>query len=67
MTNDKERMIEWLNRAASDVNSLRRKSRLAKDKKLLIIRQSYNVLYTLTMVAEGKAIMMGIAPPEIKE
>lgn len=67
MTNDKERMIEWLNRAANDVKSLRKKSRLAKDKKLNIIRESYGVLYTLTMVAEGKAIMMGIAPPDIKE
>jgi len=67
MTTNKERMKEWLIRAADDINALRRKPRLAPDKKLQFIRQSYNVINVLTLVADGKATMMGIAPPNIKE
>lgn len=67
MVTDKDRIKEWLRRAADDINSLRRKNRLATDKKLNFIRQSYSVIFVLTMVAEGKATMMGISPPDIKE
>lgn len=68
MVTNKERMIEWLSRSANEINALRRKSRLSKEKKLDFIRQSYSIINVLTMVAEGKATMMGIAPPsDIKE
>lgn len=67
MVTNKDRMKEWLKRSADDVNAFRRKSRLSTDKKLLFIRQSYNVIFVLTMVAEGKANLIGIAPPDIKE
>jgi len=67
MVTDKDRIKEWLRRSADDINALRRKSRLASDKKLEFIRQSYNVINVLTMVAEGKATMMGISPPDTKE
>lgn len=68
MVTNKERMIEWLTRSADDINALRRKPRLSYDKKIQFIRQSYSIISVLTMVAEGKATMMGIAPPiDIKE
>lgn len=67
MVTNKDRMKEWLKRSADDVNAFRRKSRLSTDKKLTFIRQSYNVIFVLTMVAEGKANLIGIAPPDIKE
>lgn len=68
MVTNKERMIEWLQRSADNISELRKKPRLAIDKKLAIIRQSYNTINVLTMVANGQAVMMGIAPPNnIKE
>lgn len=56
-------MIEWLNRVADDVYALRRKPRLGTEKCLVAIRQSYDVISVLTKVANGDAIMLGIAPP----
>lgn len=63
MVNDKERMIEWLNRSASQINSLRRKPRLSKDKCLPIIRENYQIISVLTMVVNGDAYMTGVMPP----
>lgn len=68
MVTNKERMLEWLNRAADDVYEARRKPRWSKDKKLTFVRQSYSIINVLTMVANGEAYMIGIAPPsDIKE
>lgn len=63
MVTNKERMVEWLRRSADQVHELRCKPRLATDKRLALIRENYNVINVLTMVADGRAFMMGIAPP----
>lgn len=56
-------MIEWLRRSADDIYNLRRKPRLSTDKCLEAIRQSYDIIYVLTLVVEKKAYMLGISPP----
>jgi hypothetical protein len=62
MIGDKERITEWLTRAADEINSLRRKDTLPVDEHLQTIRQNYNIIQVLTLVAQGKAFMRGIAP-----
>ena len=62
MVSDKERMAEWLKRAADEIHALRRKPRLSTDNCLEVIRQNYDVINVLTKVAQGKAYMKGIAP-----
>lgn len=63
MISDRERMIEWLRRSADTIYELRKKPRLAKEKRLMAIRENYNIINVLTMVAENRAYMMGINPP----
>lgn len=63
MITNKDRMIEWLSRAADEVYSLRRKPRLSTDKALYAIRGNYDVIHVLTKVAKGDAYMLGINPP----
>jgi hypothetical protein len=65
MVTDKDRMIEWLTRAADQIYDLRRKPRLSTDKCLTVIRQNYSVLSVLIEVANGKAKMQGISPPDV--
>lgn len=67
MITEKERFKEWLSRAAKEVNELRRKPRLAKEKKLAIIRSNYNVISVLIKVAKKEAFMVGIPPLENTE
>ena len=62
MIGDKERISEWLLRAADEINALRRNTKLSDEERLDAIRQSYDVIYVLTLVAQGKAYMRGIAP-----
>jgi hydroxyethylthiazole kinase-like sugar kinase family protein len=62
MITEKERFKEWLSRAADEVNSLRRKPRLSKEKKLEIIRGNYSVINVLVKVANREAYMLGIPP-----
>lgn len=59
---EKDRLKEWLTRAAEEVNTLRRKPRLGNDKKLAAIRDSYSIISVLIKVAEGRAYMIGITP-----
>ena len=66
MISEKERMKEWLVRAAAEVNALRRRPRLATEKRLEIIRQNYDVINVLTKVAKGEAFMIGIPPPPVE-
>lgn len=62
MVTEKERMKEWLRRSANEINSLKNTD-LDNNEKLAFIRQSYQVINVLTLVAENKAYMLGIAPP----
>lgn len=63
---NKDRMIEWLNRTANEVYSLRRKPNLGKEKALYAIRGNYSVISVLIKVAQGEAYMLGAKPPEGK-
>jgi hypothetical protein len=65
MVTDKDRMIEWLTRTADQIYDLRRKPRLSNDKCLAEIRQNYSVIAVLIDVANGKAKMQGISPPDV--
>ncbi len=62
MVTDNERMVEWLQRSADQIHALRRKPRLSTEKCLESVRENYNVINVLTMVAENKAYMLGISP-----
>lgn len=62
MITEKERMMEWLDRAAQDIGDLKKKPRLSKQKKLQIIRENYNVISVLIKVANKEAYMVGIPP-----
>jgi hypothetical protein len=62
MVTEKERMKEWLARAAQEVHDLRRKPRLSKEKKLAAIRSNYNVISVLIKVANREAFMIGVPP-----
>lgn len=62
MITEKQRLMEWLDRAANEVNSLRKKPRLANNKKLDIIRSNYGVISVLIKVARREAYMIGIPP-----
>lgn len=63
MVNDKERMIEWLERSATQINELRRKPRLSREKCLTTIQGNYQIITVLTMVLKGEAYMTGVIPP----
>ena len=58
MVTEKERMIEWLQSAATQLDQLT-DVKLTRDEKLLAIRLNYSVLDVLTIVASGKAYMTG--------
>lgn len=62
MVTEKDRMKEWLRRNANEINSLKKDANLGPMDKLHFIRQSYSIINVLTMVAENKAFMLGIAP-----
>lgn len=58
MVTEKERMIEWLQSAASQLDKVV-DSNLSHEERLLAIRHNYSVLDVLTKVASGKAYMTG--------
>lgn len=62
MISEKERFKEWLHRAADEVSSLRKRPRLAKEKKIQLIRENYNVISVLKKVANREAYMVGTPP-----
>ena len=65
MATEKERMKEWLRRSAEEIISLKQDTNLTDEGRLNFIRQSYKVISVLTLVAENKAYMLGIAPPNL--
>ena len=69
MITEKDRIIEWLNRAAEHVAQLRKKPRLKKQKKLELLRSNYNTINIITKVVSGKGFMLGIPPvlPKIED
>lgn len=62
MITEKERIMEWLNRAADEISNLRKKPRLSKQKKLQIIRENYGIISVLIKVAKKEAYMVGVPP-----
>lgn len=63
MNAETKRVQGWLGRVALDVNTLRKKPRLSREKKLQAIRQSYDILHVLVKVAKGQARIDGAEPP----
>lgn len=62
MISEKEKFKEWLNRAAEEIIKLRKRPRLAKEKKIQLIRENYNVISVLKKVASREAYMVGTPP-----
>lgn len=62
MITEKERMIEWLERAAINVERLS-KEQISTEERLRKIRECYATIEVLTKVASGTAYMVGIMPP----
>lgn len=62
MITEKERMIEWLTRAAINVEKLSHE-KLPVEDQLRKIRENYATIEVLTKVASGTAYMVGIMPP----
>lgn len=62
MITEKERMIEWLTRAAINVSNIKTEE-CSTDELLTQIRSNYTTIEVLKKVASGSAYMIGIMPP----